>query len=295
MSATHIRMMHKALEQMNIKLQHVIADVTGKSGQEIIKAIVNGERTAEKLAAFCDGRMKREKKASIIKSLEGVWKDEHVFELQQSFDIFHTYQEKIKDCDLQIENHLRNRSGIIKDPNEKCKAKSNKNNLNFEAGEILKQITGTDLAEIFGITETNAIEIISEVGLDMNKWPTVKHFTSWLNLAPNNKISGGKILSSKIPKKKNHAGQIFKMAAYAVQRSKNWLAMFYHRIKAKKGAPKAIVATARKIAAIFYKMMKEKVKFNPIPIEKYMDGFKEFQIKKLKRQAQNLGYQLVDV
>jgi hypothetical protein len=119
MSATHIRMMHKALEQMNIKLQHVIADVTGKSGQEIIKAIVNGERTAEKLAAFCDGRMKREKKASIIKSLEGVWKDEHVFELQQSFDIFHTYQEKIKDCDLQIENHLRNRSGIIKDPNEK--------------------------------------------------------------------------------------------------------------------------------------------------------------------------------
>ena len=175
----------------------------------------------------------------------------------------------------------------------KPKAKSNKNNLNFNAKEILQELTGTDLSEIFGITESNAIEIISEVGLDMGKWPTVKHFTSWLNLAPNNKISGGKILSSRIPKKKNQAGQIFKMAAFAVQRSKNWLAMFYQRIKAKKGTPKAIVATARKIAAIFYKLVSEKIKFNPIPIEKYREGFKEEQIKRLKRQAQSLGYQVV--
>ncbi|MBK6571544.1 MAG: IS110 family transposase [Saprospiraceae bacterium] len=167
--------------------------------------------------------------------------------------------------------------------------------MNFNGKEMLYELTGTDLAEIFGITETNAIEIISEVGLDMSKWPTVKHFTSWLNLAPNNKISGGKVLSSRIPKKKNHAGQIFRMAAFAIQRSKNWLAMFYNRIKAKNGAPKAIVATARKIAAIFYKMIKERVKFNPIPIEKYMDGFKENQIKKLKRQAKNLGLQIVEM
>lgn len=295
MAATHIRMMHKALEQMNIKLQHVIADITGKSGQEIIKAIIAGEHNPTKLAAYCDRRIKSEKKESIIKSLEGVWKEEHIFELEQSFTLFHAYHEKIKECDFQIEKHLRERSGVSKNTNEKLKAKSNKNNLNFEADDILKQITGTDLSEIFGITQTNAIEILSEVGLNMEKWPTVKHFTSWLNLAPNNKISGGKILSSRIPKKKNHAGQIFKMAAFAVQRSKNWLAMFYHRIKAKRGTPKAVVATARKIAAIFYKLVKEKIKFNPLPIEKYMDGFKEQQIKKLKRQAQNLGFQLVDV
>ena len=293
MSATHIRMMHKALEQMNIKLQHVIADITGKSGQEIIKAIIKGERNSEKLASLCDGRIKADKKESIIKSLEGVWKDEHIFELEQSFTIFHTYHEKIKECDLQIEKHLREKSGTIKNSDEKMKAKSNKNNLNFEAKEILQNITGTDLSDIFGITPTNSIEIISEVGLDVSKWPTPKHFTSWLNLAPNNKISGGKILSSRIPKKKNHAGQIFKLAAFSVQRSKNWLAMFYHRIKAKKGAPKAIVATARKIAVIFYKLMKEKTKFNPIPIEKYSNSFKEQQIKKLKRQAHTLGFQLV--
>jgi transposase len=293
MSATHIRMMHKALEQMNIKIQHVIADITGKSGQEIIKAIISGERDSEKLASLCDGRIRQEKKESIIKSLEGVWKEEHVFELEQSFTIFHMYHDKIKECDMAIKKHLEERSGSNDGSDTKIKAKSNKNNLNFEAKSILQNITGTDLPEIFGITETNAIEIISEIGLNMDKWPTVKHFTSWLNLSPNNKISGGKILSSRIAKKKNPAGQIFKLAAFAIQRSKNWLAMFYHRIKAKKGTPKAIVATARKIAVIFYKLLKDKVKFNPIPIEKYIDGFKEMQIKKLKRNAQSLGFQVV--
>lgn len=294
MSATHIRMMHKALEQMNIKLQHTIADITGKSGQEIISAIIRGERDPELLYTYCDRRIKADKKEAIIKSLNGIWKEEYVFELEQSYSIFNFYHLKIKECDANIEKHLREKSGVDTFEEVKQKSKSNKNNLNFNAKEILNELTGTDLADIFGITESNAIEIISEVGLDMSKWPTVKHFTSWLNLAPNNKISGGKILSSRIPKKKNHAGQIFKMAAFAVQRSKNWLAIFYHRIKAKKGTPKAIVATARKIAAIFYKLVKEKIKFNPITIEKYMDGFKEQQINKLKRQAQNLGLQVIE-
>ncbi len=231
MAATHIRMMHKVLEQMNIKLQHVIADITGKSGQEIIQAIILGERNPLKLAAFCDGRIRSNKKESIIKSLEGVWKEEHIFELEQSFMLYHVYHVKIRECDQQIEKHLREKSGINKKGEERIKVRSNKNNLNFDAKEILQSITGTDLSEIFGITETNAVELISEVGINMEKWPTVKHFTSWLNLAPNNKISGGKLLSSRIPKKKNHAGQIFKMAAFAVQRSDNWLAKFFQRIK----------------------------------------------------------------
>jgi len=290
MAATHIRMMHKALEQMNIKLQHVIADITGKSGQEIIEAIIMGERNPIKLASYCDGRMRANKKEMIIKSLEGIWKEEHVFELEQSFSLYHYYQLKIKECDIQIEQHLREKTGILKDPDEKIKTPGNKNNLNFNVKELLMHITGTDLPEIFGITESNALEIISEIGLNIQKWPTEKHFTSWLNLAPNNKISGGRILSSRIPRKKNIAGQIFKLAAFAVQRSKNWLAMFYQRIKAKKGTAKAIVATARKIAVIFYKMMRDKVLFSPFPVEKYNEVFKENQIKRLKRQAQRLGY-----
>lgn len=293
MAATHIRMMHKGLEQMNIKLQHVIADITGKSGQAIIKAIIEGERNPQQLATYCDVRIRSNKKEAIIKSLEGVWKEEHIFELEQSFTLYHIYHQKIKECDAKIEKHLREKSPNTNDSDSSFKSKSNKNNLNFDAKEILTSITGTNLSDIFGITETNAIEIISEVGLNMEKWPTVKHFTSWLNLAPNNKISGGKILSSRIPKKKNHAGQVFKMAAFAVQRSKNWLALFYHRIKAKKGTPKAVVATARKIATIFYKLLKEKIPFNPLPLENYVDGFKKYQINRLKRQAQNLGLQIV--
>jgi transposase len=292
MSATHIRMMHKAFEQMNIKLQHVITDITGKSGTEIITAILKGERNAEKLAALCDGRIQSHKKEAIIKSLQGVWKEEYVFELRQSFELFQIYHLKVQQCDAEIEKHLLEKAGMEKQ-DKRPKAKSNKNNFSFEAGNPLRQITTTNLSEIFGITNTNAVEIISEVGLDMNKWPTAKHFTAWLNLAPNNKISGGKVLSSRIPKKKNRAGQIFKMAAYAIQRSNNWLSAFYHRIKNKRGVSKAIVATARKIALVFYKMLKEKECFNPIPIETYREGFKEQQINRLKRQARTLGFQLV--
>lgn len=293
MAATHIRMMHKALEQMNIKLQHVIADITGKSGQEIIMAILKGERDPTVLASLCDGRIKPEKNESIIKSLAGVWKDEHLFELEQSFEMYHLYRAKIKDCDHKIDELLCQKTNTKYVANKEPVAKSNKNNLDFDAKEMLKNITGIDLSEIFGITPTNSIEILSEIGLDMTKWPTAKHFTSWLNLAPNNKVSGGKILSSRIQKKKNHAGQVFKMAAFAIQRSKNWLAMFYHRIKAKAGTSKAIVATARKIAIIFYKMLKEKVCFEPIPIETYSQKFKDYQIRKIKNQAKALGLQLV--
>ena len=170
--------------------------------------------------------------------------------------------------------------------------KSKRTNLSFDARQMLQQITGTDLTEIFGINDHTAIEILSETGLNMEKWPTAKHFTSWLNLAPNNKISGGKLLSSKIPKKKNRAGQVFKMAAFAVQRSKNWLAVFYHRIKSKAGAAKAITATARKIAVIFYTMMCDRIMFNPISMESYVQSFKERQLKRLEKQAKMLGMEL---
>jgi len=294
MSATHIRMMHKALEQMNVKLQNVIADITGKSGQAIMEAIINGERDPHKLVTLCDNRIKEEKKPAIIKSLHGIWKAEHIFELKQSYEIYQYYQSQIKECDMQIEDILSVESGLGNNGNNKDYLKRNKNNLSFDAQNMLEEITGVDLTKIYGITTTNAIGVISEVGLDMNKWPTAKHFTSWLNLAPNNKISGGKILSRKIPKKRNIANQIFKMAAFSVQRSKNWLALFYHRIKSKSGPSKAIVATARKIAIIFYKMMKEKVAFNPEPIETYTQTYKEQQIKRLKRRAKNLGLQIID-
>jgi hypothetical protein len=245
-----------------------------------------------------DGRIKASRDI-VIKSLKAVWKEENLFELKQSFDLYHFYRLKIKECDQKIQSHLSAGTVEIKKDipisNEplKTKVKSNKNNLSFDATEMLKQITGTDLTEIFGITDTSAVEIISEVGLNMNKWPTQKNFTAWLNLAPNNKVSGGKILSSKTQKKRNRAGQIFKMAAFSVQRSKNWLAIFYHRIKSRCGVQKAITATARKIAIIFYKLMKEKIPFNPLSTDVYMQSFQKQQLKKLKHQAHRLGLTLI--
>lgn len=293
MGATHIRMMQKAMEQMNIKLQNVIADITGKSGQAIIAAILDGEYRPEVLVQLLDGRVKASKE-TVIKSLKGVWKEENLFELQQSFQLYNTYQQKIHECDEKIKAHLKTRVHTAEPMMiKKKKAKNNKNNLSFDATEILSQITGVDLTQIFGITDTNAIEIISEVGLDMSKWQTAKHFTAWLNLAPNNKISGGKVLSSRTQKKRNVAGQIFKMAAFAVQRSKNWLAIFYHRIKSRSGAARAVTATARKIAVIFYKLLKEKIEFAPPSIEQYAEVIRERQVKKLKQQASRLGLTLV--
>ena len=289
MSATHIRMMHKALEQMNIKLQHVIADITGKSGQAIIRAILQGCTDADVLVSLLDRRIKATHQ-EVKRSLNGIWKPEHLFELQQSFELYHLYQQKIIDCDKRIEEHLQEKCHVHIPQN--THVKSAKNDLNFNATNILKQITGTDLTALFGINSNTATELLSETGIDMSKWPTAKHFTSWLNLAPNNKISGGKLLSSKIPKKKNKAGQVFKMAAYAVQRSKNWLAAFYHRIKARSGPAKAITATARKIAVIFYKMIKHHEAFRPIALEKYQQTFQQAQLKRLEKQAKKLGLQL---
>lgn len=293
MSATHIHMMHKALEQMNIKLQHVITDITGKSGQLIIQAILKGERNPETLSTLCDGRIPTHKRESIIKSLVGVWKEEHLFELEQSYDFYHLYRDKIRDCDSEIEKLLQQKAGNSGNKEEVLIGKSNKNDIGFETKQMLETILGVDITKLHGINQTNALQILSEVGFDMKKWPTEKHFTSWLNLAPNNKISGGKVISSRIPKKKNQAGQIFRMAAFAVQRSKNWLAHFYQRIKIKSGSKKAIVATARKIAVIFYRMIKDKKEFNPLPLHTYLDNYREQQLKRLKRQAKSLGLEVI--
>ena len=292
MSATHILMMQKAMEQMNIKLQHVISDITGKTGQTIIKAILQGVRNPEDLLQLVDGRIKASHD-DIRRSLEAAWKEEHLFELELSFKMYHQYLCQILECDKRIEAMLLERANSSKEESTKKEVvKSKRTNLSFDARQMLQQITGTDLTEIFGINDHTAIEILSETGLNMEKWPTAKHFTSWLNLAPNNKISGGKLLSSKIPKKKNRAGQVFKMAAFAVQRSKNWLAVFYHRIKSKAGAAKAITATARKIAVIFYTMLRDRIMFNPISMESYVQSFKERQLKRLEKQAKMLGMEL---
>jgi hypothetical protein len=170
---------------------------------------------------------------------------------------------------------------------------SGKNKFHFNATQYLVSITGIRLTDIFGISELSVTEILSET--DMSKWATEKHFTSWLNLAPGTRISGGKNLRSKPSKKKNHAGQAFLLAASTLKASNNWLGEFYRRIKGKSGAPTAIKATARKLALIFYRMLRDKKEFSPLPLDEYNNYFKERRVKYFDRQAAKYGFRLVPV
>jgi transposase len=294
--SVQILLMQKAFEQMNIKLHNVIADITGKSGQLIIQAILSGERNAERLAELADKLVKASKE-DLVKSLEGNWRNEHVFELRQAYELYQIFKQKINECDIQIEKVLN----TLKDQNSNPDSDKHdrkvysKNRFNFNATNYLKNIIGVDITKIFGVSELIATEIISETGLDMSKWPTKKHFASWLNLAPNNRISGGKLLKTKKIKKKNKAGQAFLMAAFALQRSDNWLGEFYRRVKAKNGPAIATKATARKLSLIYYDMVKDKKEFNPIPIDMYNLHFKERKIKYIINQAIKYGMNIVPV
>ncbi|HEX2396392.1 MAG TPA: IS110 family transposase [Bacteroidales bacterium] len=295
--ASQVQLMQKAFEQMNIKLHNVITDITGKTGQNIIKSILAGERNPTILAQLTDIHVKKSKD-EIIKSLQGNWRDENLFELKQSYELFLIFKEKINECDFQIQKVLekiQNSSDLPKGSSNKIRGVYNKNRFNFNATNYLINILGTDVTQIFGISELLATEIISETGIDMSKWPSKKHFTSWLNLVPNNRVSGGKLLKPKKVKKKNKAGQAFLMAAYALQRSNHWLGEFYRRLKSRNGPVIATKATARKIALIFYDMVKQKSDFNPIPIDTYNQKFKERKLKYIKTQAHLLGLNLVPV
>jgi transposase len=287
--------MQKAFEQMNIKLHNVLTDICGKSGQAIINAILNGEQDAEVLINYVDPKVKASKE-EIIKSLKGIWREEHLFELKQAYDLYLIFKAKIGECDHQIEKTLQKiRKGEDTGntaPEIKRRVYS-KNSLHFNGTQYLYNILGIDITKVFGISELTAIQIISETGINMSKWKTKKHFASWLNLAPNNRISGGKLLKSKKSKRKNKAGQSFLIAAFAVQRSDNWLGQYYRRMKAKNGPLVATKATARKIAIIFYEMVKNRKEFNPLPIENYLKTYNKNRIQFIEKQASILGYKLL--
>lgn len=301
-----VLLMQKAFDQMNIKLHNVISDITGKSGMVIIESILQGERDPEKLAGLADGRIKASRE-DIVKSLHGIWREDNLFELGQAFDLYHVFRSKISQCDARIEQVLKkiadnirndrdNSASIAGNKPQGHKRKANgKNRFAFNATPHLNEIAGVDLTEIYGISELTVTEIIAETGTDMSKWASEKHFTSWLNLAPNTRTSGGKRLKGKSLQKKNKAGQTFLMAASTLKKGNNWLGEFYRRIKAKSGPAVAIKATARKMAVIFYKMLKEKVSFNPLPLEEYNQYFKERKIKYINKQADLYGLKLVPV
>jgi transposase len=280
------------MELMNIKLHTIISDIDGKTGLLILEAILAGERDPEVLADLRDKRIKASRE-DIIKSLEGHWTTEHLFELGQCYQLYCTHRQMIDECDKEIEKQLviqiaSKNEGVIPDiPKVKRKA-SGKHKVQFNLTADLKEILKVDVTEVFGINELSALTILSEVGCDMTKWKTEHHFTSWLGLAPNTKISGGKVISSRIMKKKHHAGQSFRMAANGLYNSKSPLGDYFRRLRAKAGAPKAVVATARKLAIIYYKMVANKEAFNPKALDDYRKKYNEKKINQLKRKIAQL-------
>lgn len=282
---THTQRMQKALEQMNIKLNNVIRDINGKTGRVIIEKIIQGETNAHTLAQYADARVRASREV-MVKSLQGTFREEHLFLLSQSYNTIRFLEQQLETCDKQIQQTLDCFQGVIPQESVTKKAPRTKQP-NLPVGEYLKQIYGVDVTRIYGIKQVTALCVFSETGPDLKaRFPTQKQWLSWLNVVPDNQVSGGKVIKSKVKKKKNIAGQAFRDAANALWNAQNPLGDYLRNKKAKSGGNQAIVATARKLANIYYKMVTELVEFNP---EFLQQNTQEYLMEKLKKleKAQN--------
>jgi transposase len=287
--------MQKALTQMNLQLQHVISDITGWTGMKILRAIVAGERDRRRLAALRDVRTKANEE-TIAKALEGDYRAEHLFALKQSLELFDTYQKQIASCHEQIEQHLK--SLATKADSAELQAarkvkKKRRNQPEFSIREQAFRISGVDLTQIHGIDETAALSLIAEIGVDMNAWKTEKHFSSWLALCPNHKISGGKILRRSTRKSANRAREILQLCAQSLLNSHSALGAYCRRMCGRLGKPKGIVAAAHKLAVLVYRMLKFGHHYTDIGQERYEQQYQQRLLKRLARKAHELGFQLV--
>lgn len=295
--SAHIQHMQKAMELMNVKLTEVVSDITGDTGMQIMRAIVAGDRDPVQLAKFRNFRCKCTEE-EIAKALEGNYRPEHVFALRQSLELYDFYNHELADCDAEIEKHyavFEPHIDILEHPLAPGKViRSKKANYpKYDLQTILYQMCGVDLTAIDGLNVLTVQTIVSEVGLDMSKWKSEKHFTSWLGLSPNNKVSAGKVKSRRTKATTSRANQAFRLAAWAVANSHSALGAFYRRMRAKLGAPKAITATARKIAVIFYYMLKTKEPFHDAGEDYYQERYKQRTLRNLERKAKSLGMTLV--
>ena len=292
----HVQHMNKALQQMNIKLSSVISDLTGRTGQDIIRAILAGEHDPQRLAQYRNVHCHRSEE-EIASALTGNYRAEHLFTLQQAVELYDFYNEKLAECDQELARMYATFIPVVDPeteplPSAKTYRKTKGNALTFDARTYLYQISGVDLTAIDGIHVGLAQTILAEIGVDMTPWPTVKHFASWLRLCPYRDISGGKVLRTKTQKTSSPATQAFRMAAQAASRSNSALGAYYRRMKAKLGPSQAIVATAHKIARIVYTMLKTKTPYYDMGAEVYEAQRRARAIQQLERKARKLGLQL---
>jgi transposase len=296
-ASRYILRMQKALEQMNVKLTEVISDVTGVTGMAIIRAIVAGERDPQTLARLRQGGCKNDA-ATIALALQGTWREEHLFELRQCLEVFDYYQTRIAECDKAIDEHLETLALPDKPqalPEGKNPGRRRRgNDLRFDARRRLYEMAGVDLTAIEGIEANTAFTILSEVGTDMSRWANEKKFGAWLGLAPSPKKSGGKLLSATTRPGANRAALALRLAARTLMRSKSALGAFLRRIAARRGMPKAITATAYKLARIVYGMLKRGMAYAKQEMDDYEQQYHERQVKILKKRAKDLGFELTE-
>ncbi|MGL9762908.1 MAG: IS110 family transposase [Wolbachia sp.] len=293
-ASTHVLRIQKALIQMNVQLHKVIGDITGATGMKIIKAIIEGERNPEKLAEFRDARIKNDQ-STIAKALAGDYREEHLFTLKQEFELYNIYQEKIAESDKNIEVYYKTfetKSGESKRLSKE-KNKNSKSKPNFALHEKLYRVTGMDFTKVLGLDVVTIQTIISETGINPNIWQTEKHFSSWLGLSPANKITGEKAFSTRTRKVINRAANAFLMAAHCMSRSNSVIGSYCRRLKKRLGAPKAITDTARKLACIFYSMLKYGQEYVERGIDYYEKLYKERVLKNLSKKASELDYTLI--
>jgi transposase len=294
-AAAHIQHMQKALTFMNLQLHHVVSDITGETGMRIVRAIIGGQRDPKVLATLRDPRCKASTE-TICASLVGNYQPEHVFALTQALMLYDFYQARVAECDAQIEGVLtaltaeRARPSMpmpkvrhgTRQPNAVC----------FDVRPLLYQLTGTDATQVHGVGPYLALRLVAECGTDLSRWPTAKHFTSWLTLAPGCKISGGKVLSAHTRKTTNRVAALLRLAAVTVGRTNTALGAFYRRLAARVGKAKAVTATARKIAVLFYNAMRFGMQYQDPGADHYERKYRERVIKQLHRRAAEFGFTL---
>lgn len=290
----HVQHMQKALVQMNLQLTVVLDDITGATGMRIIRAVLGGERDPHRLAALRHGKCKHSE-ATIAAALEGDWREEHLFALEQAVALVETYQAKLAACDARIQAHLARFAdrGTGAPPPPGPPPRADRHDLSFDATAELYRVTGVDLTAIDGLQAHTVLKVLSETGLDMTRWPSPKHFGSWLGLAPNNRVSGGRVLSRRTLPTANRAATALRVAAQSLHRSKSALGAFLRRKAAHLGMPKAITATAYKLARIIYALLTTGSAFVDPGQDAYERAHTARVVRSLSRRANDLGYALV--
>jgi len=306
-AAEQVQLMQKALQQMNVLLHQVVSDLDGQTGLRILQAIVDGERDPKKLVELRDEKIKRSTPEEMEAALQGDWRPEHLFVLRQSLEAYHFFQVQLEQCDLHLKETMdqlvaemaleapgvETEENIPGEPKKKKKNKRAGNAPKIDLSPQLAALSGIDLTQTVGISVLSSLILISEIGTDMSRWRNEKAFASWMGLSPNHEISGGKILSNRTRPVVNRAANVLRLIALAVGKTDTVLGHFYRRIRARAGAPKAITATARKLACLIYSLIKHKKPYVEPDLLKYLEKFQKQRVANLARQAQTLGFQLV--